>query len=443
MAALWFLAACHGNVEIPSNTTTTGPTWRTEVAPIVVASCGECHTAGGLAPFALDTYADAAPMAQAIAAATASGQMPPWGAVETDECTPRAGWENDQRLSDDEKATLQAWADAGAPEGDLEDAADIPQGVDMSLTEVDSEVYPIAPYVTSGQDDEFVCFSIDPELASNVWVTGVEVLPGDRSVVHHVVVSADPYGESAALAGDDGVYDCFSGAAVTGETIIGLWVPGAFPTRPPEGSGFPVAAGSRIVLQMHYHPAGDAGKPDLTGIRLSYQKRPTIKTAYLTGVGNAYDAATGLAPGEGDRYGVPEFRIPAGETDHTERMSFDFGDVGGRYDVWAMEAHMHMVGVDLLATVTHPDGDAGVDEECLIHEPAWNFDWQRLYVYDRPVVTLGNNDVISLRCKYDNTLNNPGTERALNDAGLSDPQDVYIGESSYDEMCVVIFGITY
>ncbi len=380
-------------------------------------------------------------MAAAIVAATESGNMPPWGAVETDECAPRAGWENDARLSADEQELLAAWADAGAPEGALEGAADIPERADTSLSEFDQEVFPDAPYVTSGQADEFVCFSIDPGLESNVWVTGVEVLPGDLSVVHHVVVTADPHGESAALAGPDGVYPCFGGAEVTDGTAIGLWVPGAFPTQPPAGSGFPVAAGSRIVLQMHYHPAGSAGKSDLTGVRLAYQKRPLAKTAYLTGVGNSYDAATGLLSGPDDRYDVPEFRIPADSSAHTETLKVDFGDIGGRYDVWAMEAHMHMVGVDLLATIEHPD--AGTDSECLIHEPAWDFDWQRLYVYDRPVVTVGDNDVITIRCTYNNTVDNPGVERALADAGLNAPTDVYMGESSYDEMCIVVFGITY
>jgi hypothetical protein len=67
------------------------PTWHADVAPLVSASCGGCHTDGGIAPFVLDSYEAAAPMASAMADATASGAMPPWGAQETDECA-RPAW---------------------------------------------------------------------------------------------------------------------------------------------------------------------------------------------------------------------------------------------------------------------------------------------------------------------------------------------------------------
>ncbi|MFZ5480177.1 MAG: hypothetical protein ACOZNI_25665 [Myxococcota bacterium] len=438
---LILLAACSDDATVSLGGD--GPTWHADVAPVVAARCGSCHTAGGIAPFAFDTWEEAAALAPAMAAATASGSMPPWGAVETDECAPRYGWKDDARLTDDEKALFAAWADAGAPEGDPAEASEV-EPARGELADADAELVPATPYVTSGKDDEFVCFSLDPGLTERAWVTGVEVVPDDLSVVHHVVVYSDPNGESAALAGEDGLYDCFGDADVSDAMVLGVWVPGAFPTSPPEGSGFPVEAGSRVVLQMHYHPAGSAGAPDATGVRLAWTSERPEKTALLTGWGNAWDEGSGLLPGPNDR-DAAEFRIPADVAGHTETMTFDFGDVGGRYAVWAMEAHMHMVGVDMLATVEHRDPDVGVAEECLIHEPAWDFDWQRLYTYDAPLgeVSLGDDDVLTLRCTYDNTLANPGVARALDDAGLDEPEDVYLGESSYDEMCILIFGIVY
>ena len=63
-------------------------------------------------------YADAAPWAAAMASDVETGRMPPWGALETDECTPRVPWKDDARLDDDERQALIDWAAQGAPEGD-------------------------------------------------------------------------------------------------------------------------------------------------------------------------------------------------------------------------------------------------------------------------------------------------------------------------------------
>ena len=62
------------------------------------------------------TYKDARPWARAMKAAVASRQMPPWFASEGD-----GPFANDKRLSAAEIATLAAWADGGAVEGDEKD----------------------------------------------------------------------------------------------------------------------------------------------------------------------------------------------------------------------------------------------------------------------------------------------------------------------------------
>lgn len=74
-----------------------------DVEPILAAYCTGCHTEGGPSPFALDSYADAAPRAGRIVARAVDGSggpMPPAGLA----------------LDDDEAAILEAWDAAGAPE---------------------------------------------------------------------------------------------------------------------------------------------------------------------------------------------------------------------------------------------------------------------------------------------------------------------------------------
>src|SRR5215470_13822826 len=101
----------------PSGQTPTAPTFYRDVLPILQSNCQACHRPGEVAPMSLLTYEQARPWARAIKTKTTDRQMPPWFA------DPDYGlFSNDRKLSAREIATLAAWADAGAPAGNLKDA---------------------------------------------------------------------------------------------------------------------------------------------------------------------------------------------------------------------------------------------------------------------------------------------------------------------------------
>tara|TARA_B100000029_G_scaffold289598_1_gene283291 strand:- start:90 stop:596 length:507 start_codon:yes stop_codon:yes gene_type:complete len=160
--------------------------------------------------------------------------------------------------------------------------------------------------------------------------------------------------------------------------------------------------------------------------------------------GNASSELGGLQPGPGDE-GEVEFRIPAEAQGHTETILAELG-IGPNMDVrlWAVAPHMHLVGVDMkISVVRESPGPNENSQECLVHVPRWDFDWQRIYQYDLPTDELPRveaGDTLELRCTYDNTLDNPGLVRALDEEGVSAPQDVYLGEGTLDEMCIGGFG---
>lgn len=422
------------------------PTWNADVAPLVADRCVACHTAGGLAPFALDAYDAAAPMAAAMVDAVESGRMPPWGAESTAECEPRFGWKDDPRLSADEKALLRAWADGGALEGDAGTAAEIPVPPSLDLEGVTQEVLPLTPFSASGSTDQFKCFAIDPGIEADRWMTGAQVIAGNAAVVHHVLVFSDPEQESDALAAADGTYDCFGGVGIDGGALLAAWAPGAFPFELPEGTGIKVPAGSRIVMQVHYHPLGATAEPDATMIQFRWTDTEPARGATLALIGNASSAGDGLLAGPNDPAGVA-FGIPAGVSDHTEEMRFTIPRRDGPYSVFAAGTHMHYIGVDMRVEVEHaePVGDEPATE-CLVQTPRWDFNWQRAYQYDAPlaeVPEVRGGDSLKLYCRYDNTLDNPGVRQALADAGLTEPRDVQLGETTLDEMCLGVFGIVF
>jgi hypothetical protein len=97
-------------------------TFTKHVAPILQRSCENCHRPDGVAPMALRTYEEVRPWARAIKQRTGlgprAGVMPPWYVEKN---IGIQHFKNDPSLSAVEIAMLAAWADTGAPRGDLAD----------------------------------------------------------------------------------------------------------------------------------------------------------------------------------------------------------------------------------------------------------------------------------------------------------------------------------
>jgi mono/diheme cytochrome c family protein len=88
------------------------PTYYVDVIPILEKNCNSCHTAGGIAPFALDNPTAAVKWADSMARVTRSEFMPPYPPGRD---SPR--FINERRLGMASKQVLEDWAKAGAPLG--------------------------------------------------------------------------------------------------------------------------------------------------------------------------------------------------------------------------------------------------------------------------------------------------------------------------------------
>lgn len=437
---LALILACAAPEPADSGAPADAPTWHEDVAPVVVAKCGSCHTEGGTAPFTLDDFAGAGPMAAASLAAVEAGRMPPWDAETTEQCRPGVPFADDPRLTADEVALLRAWVDAGAPEGDPDAAAPLPEPPSFTLEDATARLTPSRPWTAEGDRDRFRCFSLDPQTDTDVWITGVQLVPGAEAVVHHALVFSDPTGASAELARGEGSYDCVD-AGVPDSELLHTWTPGQVPLTTPEGVGIPLPAGSRVVVQIHYHPVPGVAVDDASTLELRWTEEAPDWDAYNTLIGNFSDqdvTGTGLQPGPNDPARGVEFRIPADVADHTETMRYRLDGSGYRIKLLAMGSHMHYVGTEERIVV---EPAAGGDEACLLHTPTWDFEWQMMYRYDAPLEGLPEllpGDVIRVECAYDNTTANPGVLQMLEDEGLDAPVDVYLGEETTDEMCLAM-----
>jgi len=419
-------------------------TWHGEVAELVERRCLPCHGSDGVATLRLESFDQASSVAPLVADAVTTGAMPPWGAEDTTECAPPAQWANDARLPKEEIAVFEAWAAAGAPEGEPSDRDEqteigAPSSDDRTLRS--NRAWPLP----ETGPDTFRCFVLDPGLEEDAWISRVEVLPGVRRAVHHVLVFQANAADGEALAEQaeqqGGTLDCARGAPeLTQLRTITLWAPGSPALEVPETAGIELAAGSRIVLQVHYHPTGEPGLADNTGVRLTLRPDLPSERAGMMLVGNA-EAAPILQAGAEDPGGQPVFHVPAGARAHVETMVFQgLASSAGPLSVFGLAPHMHWVGVDMKVSVRK----AGGEEVCLLHVPRYDFDWQRFYAYDStaPLPLIEAGDALVIRCTYDNTLDNERLREALLEEGLDAPGPVGLGPNSLDEMCLVFLGAT-
>ena len=437
-------ASTGGTTEDPPTTGATGgaavrPNWHEDIAPLTTKHCLGCHVTGGIAPFALSSYEEAKGWAGVMAFDVMDGLMPPWHALETPECDPPFAYKHDARLSADEKALFQGWADNGAPEGDPALAAPLPDPPSLDLANPSTTASTAATLTiqpSGAAIDFFHCLSIDPGNTDTVYLDGLQVRPGNPKIVHHVLIYVDAKGESASWP--DGVkQNCGGGSGIGGGQLIGGWVPGGLPIETPTDVGTELPPGTRLILNVHYH-AGAAPKTDKgTGLALRWKTTPPVWQSLFTLIG---------APGVGDSLSSP-FLIPAGATGHVEDYEFVIGQGGQAFPdildvrVWSVLNHMHKVGVDMRVWIE--DRDSGA-ETCLLHTPRWDFNWQRSYAFDAPItgtVRVRAGDKVRVRCIYDNVLTNLALQQALAEVGVTEPVDVKLGEATLDEMCLTGVGV--
>ncbi len=403
---------CEPSTEAPPESSIDQPTYHRHVRAILEDACTSCHSEGGIAPFALTDYPTAMQFGPLLVNAIESGSMPPWPA--SDCCAPLLFHRG---LSPERLAVLERWLEVGAPEGDPADAPPPPDP--GGLSRIDLELTMPAAYVpapTIGDSDDQRCFLIDWPVVDETFVTGLEVVPGRRELVHHAIVYAIPeaqVGTYTALddAGEGPGWSCPGGVVVqSGEAYLGSWVPGANVHDFPEGLGHRVRANSRLLLNVHYKLAAPTA-PDQTSVRFKLDESVDTEVEGLAVMNLAWLVGGTMA-------------IPAGDADVKHGYAYDpatWFNFGQSLEIHNVSLHMHALGSSASLAVLRLDGST----DCLLHIEDWDYDWQGEYFLAEPI-TIRFGDRLYVECHFDNS--------AENQPDGEPPRDLWWGDDK--EMCI-------
>ena len=180
-------------------------TYSNQIARIFQNRCVECHREGQIAPFAMTNFNEVSGWGEMIAEVVEQQRMPPWHADPT-----FGHFQNDTRLSDHEKQQIFAWVDKGCPEGD---PADLPEPIAYNETwylpeEPDEVFYMTEQPVTIQPEgtEPYRYYIVDPGFKEDKWVRLAEARPGNRAVVHHIIVFIQPPGAASEITGIRGCW---------------------------------------------------------------------------------------------------------------------------------------------------------------------------------------------------------------------------------------------
>ena len=412
----------------------TGPTWFHDAQPIVAAHCASCHTTGGIAPMALQTFADVQAHKKSVRAQVAAGVMPPWPPAEG--CNT---YLHDRSLPAAEKATLLAWLDRGAPQGDPS-TAPVASGALAAggLSRVDSTLKLPESYQPVLSPDEYRCFVLDWPQTATRYVTGFQAVPGNAALVHHVIAFLATPGQAAAYQRLDDAepgqgYTCFGGSGGPSQQMLGAWAPGGVGTDFPFGTGIKVLPGSKIILQVHYNTGAHPNGVDQSAVQFKLDDTVGAEAAVLPWANP--DWLSGKMP------------IPAGNADVVHSFSYDptrylnyiTSNVlkPGKFHLYSAALHQHLRGSRARLEILR----GGTKSECLLDIPRWDFHWQGSYGFENPVV-FEPGDSLQITCHWDNSAANQPVMGSGSGGAQAAPKDLNWGEGTGDEMCLGFFYIT-
>jgi hypothetical protein len=366
------------------------PTYTKDVAGILNNKCVECHRKGEAAPMALTSYQEVRPWAKAIRQAVAARRMPVWLA------DPAHGvFKNDRRLSEIEIATITAWVDGGAPEGNPKDLSAPPQYVEgwtIGKPDVTFDIGTDFDVPASGEVP-YKYFTIETGFTEDKWIEAAEIRPHQRGVVHHVIVFIQDKAEPELVG--------------TGGNLLVGWAPGDPPMNFPPGTAKLLRAGAKLRFQMHYTPNGTPVK-DRSYVGFRFSKKPP-----------EFRALTGRAINV-------RFKIPPGDPNYEVKASWTAKEP---VRLTGMMPHMHVRGKDFRYTLVMPDGR----DEVLLSVPRYDFGWQLAYELKQPL-DLPVGARIDCVAHFDNSPNNK--------ANPDPTKEVKWGDQTWEEMMIGWFTYT-
>lgn len=393
------VVGCDLDIVDGSSLASNAPDYASQIAPIIVENCAECHREGGIGPFAMNSHLMLQGWSPMIREVLLTKRMPPM------QVDPNIGhFDNANYISDEELQTLVHWIDAGAPKGVFStdplsnlEYADVKS---WHLGEPDFVVSsPLQEIPATGVLD-YINVDVELPFTEDKWVKAVQFIPGDETVLHHLLTYVTAPSED------------FNGGESTQVSTVGRFLEGYAPGKVeamvfPEDTGVLIPAGHKLSMQFHFTTNGRATSDQTTLGMYFYDEKPAHE--------NFTRAVSGM------------FVIPPHAVNHEVRGAYT---IDKPIVVNGLRAHMHFRGKDMKFSAEYPDGTV----EDLLSVPNYSYAWQPTYQLDEhKYLPAGTKLLVS--GAFDNSefnTANPDPDKQVR-FGLQSWEEMFMGYWTYYE----------
>lgn len=393
--------SCNSKTDKPEEIS--NPTFSEHIAPLIFTKCTPCHRPGSAAPINFITYEDVKSKLRTIQLSVQSGLMPPWPADPD-----YSSFRDEKTLTPSQKSLLDKWIENGAPEGDPALTPPVPDFPEQSLLGTPDMVIQMqSPLFLKGDNkDKFFMLKIPYEFSQDTFIRAIEIIPGNKKLVHHINAHLVQYeeGEKTSLTkglpfvdtekmdkqkayekldltNDDDTYPLLTPSVTN-------YLPGVeVAAYPPGIGGYKVKRRGVLLLDnIHYGPS-PIDTSDQTSFNIFFS--PVAPTRPLK---EMILGTSGISPI------IPPLVIPS---DSISSFQTEY-KVAQDISLITINPHMHLLGKNFLAYALGPAGDT----IRLIRINQWDFRWQYFYTFKK-VLKIPKDYKIVVRATFDNTSQNP------------------------------------
>ena len=404
--------------------------YQRDIRPVLEGACVTCHVAGGAGKVVLDSWDAVKSAADAVVSSVAGGTMPPWPA--DDACH---SLRDSRLLAQNTRDLFVRWRDEGFPEGSPNEYRTGAPAASSLLGPASVSLAADEAYTPKPAVEEERCFITERVFSKDTYITAVDIVPDQLAEVADIEVqrlTAEQYEQLHPidlLSADPG-YPCLLGVAVAEDGTLSVpepqnlfsWRPGVSVVRFDKGDAVYLAAGSRIMLKVHYNtralPGGWVPTPDLTKVSFwtlpqgQQPDRVIYRQTITTPLYLPTNASRVVVENE------PRFNSLAavGPTG-----AFVPGEVIG------VTLQANQFATRMSATLVKA-GDG--EQDCLVNVPRWDSTSQLDYVLQSGVQYTPDDEVHTV-CVYDNSAEN----QPMVNGSRQESKGVLSGDGAADELC--------
>ena len=412
-----------------------GPaTYNGTVAGIIDRHCVGCHRPDGMYGAApLDSYAALQPQLAAVRTAVAGRTMPPWSA----DPEHSAKFRNDARLSAAEIDTVVGWIDAGAPEGAMARPPLPPftTGWQHPSGRPPDAIVTMPEFrLRSDGEIPYVQLRAPAPLDRDRWIAGLQVLPSNATVVHHMGIAEVRLADGATdadlaqieevarrLGRPGGSFIRTVPAVVDPDDsqaydMLDAYTPGAAYESWGPGTAKLLRGGKGLYINFNIHYT-TTGKPETDRSRLGLwfaDREPEHQLLRVPSPGKSLIANgemlypdDGGTRAEGTDVAIPPIPPFAADYELTGVIAY-----ARPVTLFTFQPHAHLRARDFTYVVVRPDGS----EQTVLSVPRYDFHWQLSYALATPL-RLPAGAKLVVTAHYDNSERN----EHLREAAANDP----------------------